>query len=174
MKVINEIIDNIQFTPDCQNKWDFDGRILTISSRGYNRYEKSFYVGFNLVLKDDKNSGMQEWVEVLKDELFDENFEKLKIKVKNWYKKHFVEALEITIKILKGEYKIEKDSFSYKVVKSKEDKSLKALEIIKEKELNMQVFNQCEDVETYNKVYMKQKDRQLTQEEFNLLKEWLE
>ena len=54
------------------------------------------------------------------------------------------------------------------------EKSLKALEIIKEKEVNMQVFNQCEDVETYNKVYIKQKDRQLTQEEFNLLKETLE
>ena len=54
------------------------------------------------------------------------------------------------------------------------EKSLKALEIIKEKEVNMQVFNQCEDVETYNKVYIKQKDRQLTQEEFNLLKEGLE
>ena len=53
------------------------------------------------------------------------------------------------------------------------EKSLKALEIIKEKEVNMQVFNQCEDVETYNKVYIKQKDRQLTQEEFNLLKEVL-
>ena len=51
------------------------------------------------------------------------------------------------------------------------EKSLKALEIIKEKEVNMQVFNQCEDVEIYNKVYIKQKDRQLTKEEFNLLKE---
>ena len=53
-------------------------------------------------------------------------------------------------------------------------KEHKALEIIKEKEVNMQVFNQCEDVETYNKVYIKQKDRQLTQEEFSLLKEVLE
>ena len=56
----------------------------------------------------------------------------------------------------------------------KAQKEHKALEIIKEKEVNMQVFNQCEDVETYNKVYIKQKDRQLTQEEFNLLKEVLE
>ena len=54
------------------------------------------------------------------------------------------------------------------------EKEHKALEIIKEKEVNMQVFNQCEDVETYNKVYIKQKDRQLTQEEFNLLREVLE
>ena len=54
------------------------------------------------------------------------------------------------------------------------EKEHKALEIIKEKEVNMQVFNQCEDVETYNKVYIKQKDRQLTQEEFKLLKEVLE
>ena len=53
----------------------------------------------------------------------------------------------------------------------KSEKEHKVLEIIKEKEVNMQVFNQCEDVETYNKVYTKQKDRQLTQEEFSLLKE---
>ena len=59
-------------------------------------------------------------------------------------------------------------------LKAKAQKEHKALEIIKEKEVNMQVFNQCEDVETYNKVYIKQKDRQLTQEEFSLLKEVLE
>ena len=53
----------------------------------------------------------------------------------------------------------------------KAEKEHNALEIIKEKEVNMQVFNQCEDVKTYNKVYIKQKDRQLTQEEFSLLKE---
>ena len=49
----------------------------------------------------------------------------------------------------------------------------KVLEIIFEKEVNMQVFNQCEDVETYNKVYIKQKDRQLTQEEFDKVKRCL-
>ena len=51
-----------------------------------------------------------------------------------------------------------------------QQRKVMALEIIKEKEVNMQVFNQCEDAETYNKVYIKQKDRQLTEEEFNLLK----
>ena len=59
-------------------------------------------------------------------------------------------------------------------LKAKAEKEHKALEIIKKKEVNMQVFNQCEDVETYNKVYIKQKDRQLTQEEFGLLKETTE
>ena len=44
------------------------------------------------------------------------------------------------------------------------------LKIIKEKEVNMQVFNQCEDVEVYNKVYQKQEDRQLTEEEFNSIR----
>ena len=53
----------------------------------------------------------------------------------------------------------------------KAQKEHKALEIIKGKEVNMQVFNQCEDAETYNKVYIKQKDRQLTGEEFETLKE---
>ena len=53
----------------------------------------------------------------------------------------------------------------------KAQKEHRALEIIKGKEVNMQVFNQCEDAETYNKVYIKQKDRQLTGEEFETLKE---
>ena len=52
-------------------------------------------------------------------------------------------------------------------------KELKALKIIKNKEVNMQVFNQCEDVETYNYVYKKQEERQLIKEEFELLKEVL-
>ena len=64
-----------------------------------------------------------------------------------------------------------KDYSTIKQALLKDEKEHKALEIIKEKEVNMQVFNQCEDVETYNKVYIKQKDRQLTQEEFSLLKE---
>ncbi len=50
----------------------------------------------------------------------------------------------------------------------------KVLKIVLEKEVNMQVFNQCEDVETYNKVYIKQKDRQLAQEEFDTIKEGFE
>ena len=78
-------------------------------------------------------------------------------------------------KALEALERIENEYSIYEAVFYKEDfeqvrKELKALEIIKEKEVNMQVFNQCEDVETYNKVYIKQKDRQLTQEEFNLLK----
>ena len=54
------------------------------------------------------------------------------------------------------------------LIKSQEQE--KVLKIIKEKEVNMQVFNQCEDVEVYNNVYKKQKDRQLTEKEFELLK----
>ena len=68
------------------------------------------------------------------------------------------------MKQLDTNIRLEKEKNEYK----------KILDIIKEKEVNMQVFNQCEDVETYNKVYIKQKDRQLTQEEFDLLKRWLE
>ena len=72
------------------------------------------------------------------------------------------------------EYVCEKEFNTIKQALLKSEKEHKALEIIKEKEVNMQVFNQCEDVETYNKVYIKQKDRQLTEEQFNLLKEVLE
>lgn len=70
-----------------------------------------------------------------------------------------------------------KDTKEFATIKQaliKAEKEHKILDIIKEKEVNMQVFNQCEDVETYNKVYIKQKDRQLSQEEFNLLKEVVE
>ena len=62
---------------------------------------------------------------------------------------------------------LRRDNAILKEIKNEQEK---VLEIIKKKEVNIQVFNQCEDVETYNNVYKKQKDRQLTQEEFDLLK----
>ncbi len=117
-ELVKKIINNIEFMPDCQNKWDFDGVVLTVSSRGYDRSQKSFYVGFNLILKQNEKYGYEEWVEILKDELFDEDFDSLKIKVKRWYKEHFIEAFEIAIKVLKGECKLEYDGFvSYKIIK---------------------------------------------------------
>ena len=56
MKNKNIVIDNIKFTPDCQNKWDFDGPIIVVSSRGYDRNEKSFYVGYYLVTETDEDN----------------------------------------------------------------------------------------------------------------------
>lgn len=116
-KIMQKIISNIEFTPDCQNKWDFDGVILTISSRGYDRNQKSFYVGFDLILKQSEKYGYEEWVEILKDELIDDDFDSLKNKVKQWYKEHFVEALDITIKVLTGEYKLKSTGLgSYEII----------------------------------------------------------
>lgn len=82
MKTINTIIDENQFTADCQNKWDFDYPILSIHSRGYDRSKKSFYVGYFF---DDEL--------LIGKELFDEDFEKLKLKVRKWYKDNFLIAL---------------------------------------------------------------------------------
>ena len=51
------------------------------------------------------------------------------------------------------------------------EKELKALEIIKEKEVNVFIFLHSGDLETYND--MVEDNRKLTQEEFDLLKEVL-
>ena len=59
-------------------------------------------------------------------------------------------------------------------------KSLKALEIIKEKKVNIELLNASSSVEDYNNEvirnygYAFSTNRILTQEEFNLLKEMLE
>lgn len=57
------------------------------------------------------------------------------------------------------------------VFTSKEDvkKELKALEIIKDKEVNVFIFLHSGDLETYND--MVEENRKLTQEEYDLLKE---
>ena len=51
------------------------------------------------------------------------------------------------------------------------EKALKALEIIKEKEVNVFIFLHSGDLETYND--MVEDNRKLTQEEYDLLKEAL-
>lgn len=51
------------------------------------------------------------------------------------------------------------------------EKSLKALEIIKEKEINVFIFLHSGDLETYND--MVEDNRKLTQDEYDLLKEVL-
>ena len=52
-------------------------------------------------------------------------------------------------------------------------KSLKALEIIKNKVVLIDVFLESEDVNDYNEFYGKSKDKHLTPEEYELLKEAL-
>ena len=53
-----------------------------------------------------------------------------------------------------------------------DQRKLQALEIIKEKEVNVFIFLHSGDLETYND--MVEENRKLTQEEYNLLKEVLE
>lgn len=53
------------------------------------------------------------------------------------------------------------------------DTKLKALEIIKEKEVSIFQLNCCKNVNEYNDLQFK-KDKKLTQKEFELLKEMLE
>ena len=62
-----------------------------------------------------------------------------------------------------------RDAFweSYRII----EKELKALEIIKGKEVNVFIFLHSADLETYND--MVEDNRKLTQEEFNILKEVL-
>lgn len=106
-KIGNGIIRSIPFTPDCQNKWDLDGPIIGISSRGYNREEKSFYVGYYFMgMTPDATHNVFKYLTesryvIIEDELFDTNFERLKRKVKQWYKDHFIEALEKALKMVK-------------------------------------------------------------------------
>ena len=90
----------------------------------------------------------------------------------NTIKQSLLKAQEQEIDIIhyKGTVdNLRRDNAILKDIKNEQEK---VLEIIRKKEVNMQIFNQCEDVETYNNVYKKQKDRQLTQEEFDLLKRW--
>lgn len=106
MKNKNIVIDNIKFTPDCQNKWDFDGPIIVVSSRGYDRNEKSFYVGYYLVTEtDEDNDCIYNTIPIIEDELFARNFDALKIKVRKWYKKNFKEALKKASQMLEQQYK---------------------------------------------------------------------
>ena len=106
MKIKNVVINDINFTPDCQNKWDFDAPLIVASSRGYDRDEKSFYVGYYLVTEtDEKNDCIHDMIPIIKDELFARDFDTLKAKVRNWYKKHFREALIKAAEMLEEQYK---------------------------------------------------------------------
>jgi hypothetical protein len=93
MSIKNKIVSNIRFTRDGYTKWDFDGHIIEISSRGYNRLNKSFFVGYYFAFSDEP---------IIHDELFDEDFDVLKEKVKLWYMTHMEEALEKALLMLKG------------------------------------------------------------------------
>lgn len=66
------------------------------------------------------------------------------------------------------------ENINYELVREKQEsnKKLKVLEIIKEKQVNVFIFlHSGEDLDTYND--MVEENRKLTQQEFDLLKEWL-
>ena len=86
-------------------------------------------------------------------------------------RQHLNKRLDIIETALKRLKKIETTTHS--VLREDISKKLKALEIIKEKELNVFIFFflHSGDLETYND--MAEDNRKLTQEEFNLLKEVL-
>lgn len=65
------------------------------------------------------------------------------------------------------------ENINYELVREKQenDKKLKAVEIIKEKEVNVFIFLHSGDLETYND--MVEDNRKLIQEEYELLKEVL-
>ena len=54
------------------------------------------------------------------------------------------------------------------------EKELKALEIIKDKFVNVAIFMGCDSLEEYNKHPLTMRKGRLTQEEYELLKEVLE
>ena len=54
------------------------------------------------------------------------------------------------------------------------EKELKALEIIKDKFVNVTIFMGCDSLEEYNKHPLTMRKGRLTQEEYELLKEVLE
>jgi len=60
-----------------------------------------------------------------------------------------------------------------KQLKMENDKLKKILDIIREKTVDIALLNDCEDRNEYNMHFPYREIYQLTQEEFNLLKEWL-
>lgn len=84
-----------------------------------------------------------------------------------------LEALEeIRRRLINDDWLCEDNTGVYEKEYANIEKAIKALEIIKNKKVNIDILKQVDNVELYNKCihYL---DRQLTQEEFDLLKEVL-
>lgn len=84
-------------------------------------------------------------------------------------RQHLNKRLDIIETALKRLEKIETTTHS--VLRDDISKTLKAFDIIKEKEVNVFIFLHSGDLETYND--MVEDNRKLTQEEYDLLKEVL-
>lgn len=93
---IYQVFRDTQVEDDCQRKFNLDSGIIYFSSRGYDREEKSIYVGF--YLKQYKDSFDNEhFIELLEDELFADSREELVLKARQWYKNNFAKALKILL-----------------------------------------------------------------------------
>lgn len=89
---IKRIIDTTEIIDDCQNKFDLDNSIIRFSSRGYDRNEKSIYVGFYIGGDEDI-----EFEPIITSELFANSKEELIVKARKWYKRNLVKALKLII-----------------------------------------------------------------------------
>ena len=74
----------------------YGGRLIYSAlekGENYDRLKKSFYVGYYLVTETDENNEcINDTIPIIEDELFANNFDTLKIKVRKWYKNNFKEA----------------------------------------------------------------------------------
>lgn len=95
---IKRIIDTTEIIDDCQNKFDLDNSIIRFSSRGYDRNEKSIYVGF--YIGGDSADYTDEDIDfepIIEAELFANSKEELIVKARKWYKRNLVKALKLII-----------------------------------------------------------------------------
>lgn len=95
---IKRIIDTTEIIDDCQRKFDLDNSIIRFSSRGYDREEKSIYVGFYIGADSaDYTDEDIDFEPIIETELFAKSKEELIVKARKWYKKNLVKALKIVL-----------------------------------------------------------------------------
>lgn len=99
---IQNVINMARFTKDCGCKLNFDFPILECSSRIYDCDEPSAYVHFCIPNELESNPAdgnyAIDFVSIIEDELFADNIDDLKAKIRNWYKENYVKALQMILK----------------------------------------------------------------------------
>ena len=95
---IKRIINTTGVVDDCQRKFDLDNSIIRFSSRGYDREEKSIYVGFYIGADSaDYTDEDIDFEPIIETELFAKSKEELIVKARKCYKKNLVKALKIVL-----------------------------------------------------------------------------
>lgn len=101
-KMIEKLINIAQFTHDCGCKMDFNFPILECSSRIYDCDEPSAYVHICIPKRLDSDNSIGNYtidsIDILNDELFADNIDELKVKIRNWYKENYIKALQMILK----------------------------------------------------------------------------